>query len=272
MRIRTTLSLMGAALVTTTSLLGWQLWSSHQLRQDLSALQQTLSHTQAQTSAPAKANGNQLALNQSPSASIVPNAAPNSAVPHNPATPPQSPPQATPVNPPGTSGDPFDDFFSGFGNGADPFADFDQMRQQMEQQMQQLMGSMGAIGGPGGQSSQGGSPFDPFNNFNFGSAFSGAAQPGINLQEKPDAYVITIDLPKGSSDVEVNAAVENGQLNIEGKLTVKHEDQQQGHSLSSLQTQQFSRRLPLPADADPLGIHNETQGDQMIVTVPKQTG
>jgi HSP20 family molecular chaperone IbpA len=247
---------MGAALVTTTSLLGWQLWSSHQLRQDLSALQQTLSQTQPQA-APA-ASTNQLASNQSPGASIVPNATPNTV----PNATPQTPPQSSPVNPPGATNDPFDGFFGGSG---DPFADFDQMRQEMEQHMQQLMGSMGGTG------SQGGSFFDDFDNFGGGSAFSGAAQPEINMSEKPDAYVITIDLPKDSSDVEVNTEVENGQLNIEGKLTVKREDKQQGHSLTSMQTQEFSRSLPLPADADPLGIRNETQGDQMIVTVPKQT-
>jgi HSP20 family molecular chaperone IbpA len=258
MRIRTTLSLMGAALVTTTSLLGWQLWSSHQLRQDLSALQQTLSQQPRQ----AAANHNPLALNQSPQASVAPhNAAPGTVAP-NPVTPPQSPPQSSPVNPPGSATDPFSGFFGG-GSG-DPFADFDQMRQQMEAQMQQLMGSMGGPGGPGG-----GSFFDDFDNFGGGGAFSGAAQPEINMSEKPDAYVITIDLPKGSSDVEVNTAVENGQLNIEGKLTVKHEDKQQGHNFTSQQTQEFSRSLPLPADADALGIRNETQGDQMIVTVPK---
>jgi HSP20 family molecular chaperone IbpA len=266
---------MGAALVTTTSLLGWQLWSSHQLHQDVKVLQQALSQ---QSQRAPSANGNPLALKQNPSVASVPNARLNTgpnAAPN--VTPPQTAPQSAPVNPPGAATDPFASFFggngdpfAGFFSGGDPFGDFDQMRQEMEQHMQQFMSATGATGAPWATNGQGGSLFDAFGNF--GGVLGGTAQPAISMQEKSDAYIITIDLPKGSSDVEVNTAVANGQLNIEGKLTVKHSDQQQGRNFTSMQTQQFSRSLALPADADPLGIRNETRGDQMIVTLPKQTG
>ncbi len=41
MRIRTTLNLMSAALAVTTALLAWQIYGTHQLRQELSALKES---------------------------------------------------------------------------------------------------------------------------------------------------------------------------------------------------------------------------------------
>jgi len=221
MRIRTTLNLMSAALAVTTALLAWQIYGTHQLRQELSALKESRPSVAPQLSqnSPSPLGSN--------SGTLTP------------------PPASAPVNPPNTN-DPFAGFFDD-----DFFSGFDQMRQRMEQLM------------------NGGSLFDR-NGFSF--SFSSAAQPEIEMREEADAYVVTIELPEGSSNVELNTEVEDGKLNIAGKLTVKQEDKQGGRSFSSVQTQQFSRSLPLPKDVDPLGIRNETQGNQVVVTLPKSTG
>jgi len=207
MRTRTLFTLMSSALTLCFAVSGWQLYQTHQLREELSSLRESL---EAET-----------------------------IVSANPL-----PGSSAPVQTPGSS-DPFANFFS-----SDPFSGFDQMRQRMEQ----MFGAGGSL-------------------FDFpGAGFASAAQPEIEMSEKPDAYVVTIELPEGSSDVELSTEVDNGQLSIEGKLTVRQDNSQQGRSITSMQTQQFSRRLPLPKDVDPLGIRNETQGNQVVVTLPKTTG
>lgn len=249
MRIRTTMTLLSSALMASLGLLGWQLWNTHQLQTEFTALQQQM----RQNNTPGATTLNPLALNQAP-APMPP--AINAPGLNTPLSPQQNP--GTPLQTPNTdplSNDPFDLFFSGSG---DMFADFDQMRQRMEQQMQQLMGGQGAM-------------FNFDDDSAFGSAgLPNAAQPQISMDENKDAYTVTITLPEGSN-VQLDTAVKNGQLNIEGKLTVEQKNEQQGRRFSSTQTQQFARSLPLPEDVDPLGVHSETRDNQVIVTLPKST-
>ena len=242
MRIRTTMTLLSGALVVTAGLLGWQVYNTHRLHQQFSALEQQLQQRQ-DTTLPAL---NPLALNPAP----MP---PTAGAPQSPPLAPPGAPLQTPAPDP-LGGDPFDLFFSGSGN---MFSGFDQMRQRMEDHMRQLMNG------------QGGSlfDFDGFGGFG-GSALPDTAQPQISMNEGDDAYTVTITLPEGS-DVQLDTEVQNGQLNIEGTLTVEQKNEQQGRSFSSVQTQQFARSLPLPDDVDPLGMHSETRDNQVIVTLPK---
>lgn len=239
MRIRTTMTLLSGTLVVTVGLLGWQVYNTHRLHQQFTALEQQL-HQRDDTTLSAL---NPLALNPAP-------------VPPGANTPQSSPPGAplqTPAPDP-LGDDPFDLFFGGSG---DPFSGFDQMRQRMEDHMRQLMNGQG---GPLFD-------FDGLGGYN-GGALPDSAQPQVSMDEGDDAYTVTITLPEGSN-VQLDTEVKNGQLNIEGKLTVEQQDQQQGRSFSSVQTQQFARSLPLPDDVDPLGMHSETRDNQVIVTLPK---
>jgi len=142
------------------------------------------------------------------------------------------------------------------GNQNDPFADFDRMQEEMLAHMQQLM----AGGGPGGL-------FDS-DSFGFGNSL-GVQEPQLNMSEKNDAYVITIDIPE-ASNAEVSASVNGNELNIEGKITVKNDGSNNGSSFMSSQSKQFARSMPLPPDADPEGLTNVTEEHQVVITIPKQ--
>ncbi|MES2626739.1 MAG: Hsp20 family protein [Pseudomonadota bacterium] len=167
--------------------------------------------------------------------------------------------QTQPVNPPispfgGNS--PSNNPQNLLGNQNDPFADFDRLQQEMMDHMQQLMA--------------GGMPNSLFDNdsFGFGSSLS-AQQPDVNLSENDEAYVIIIDIPQ-DSDAEVSASVDGNELNIEGKITVKNASSSNGSSFTSSQSSQFARSMPLPADADPDGLTNVTEENQVVITIPKQ--
>jgi HSP20 family molecular chaperone IbpA len=148
-----------------------------------------------------------------------------------------------------------------FNNQNDPFADFDKLRDEMFDHMQQLM--------EGGMA---GSLFDDdffgAGNFGFGGGLN-TQEPEVDLSEKDDAYVITIDIPK-NSNAEVSATVEGNQLNIKGKITVNNDSSNNSSTFMSTQSRQFARSMPLPADADPDGLTNVTKENRVIITIPKQ--
>ena len=241
MRTKSTLILISTTLGITTALLVWQLWSSHQLQQQISSLQQQLSQQNNQLTSPLTAAG--------PGSSTI-----TPPVQH--AMPPATGRMAPPASAPLQAGP------------ADPFADFDRLQQQMLARMQNLMGS-----NPTSLFDTNDPLFGAYGAGNFGGpdtdfASPLAAEPEIVVANQPEAFVVTITLPEGS-DIELNTSVENTKLNIEGKLTVEQKGQANGANFSSTQTQQFARTITLPHNIDPLGIANETRGNQVIITLPK---
>ena len=233
--------------VTALGLLGFQGWNTHQLQQQVVALQQQL------------ATQNNVAANTQP-ASPPPVAAqpqPNSLPVPQQNNSPLAPQGQAPRNPPALS-DPF-------WGGQDPFADMQRMQQQMHQHMQDLLSGMGFD-----QPDTSLFGMDPFQRgLGFGSSMGFGDDPRFDFKENADNYQVTIAIPKGSK-VEITTAVHGRDLTVEGRVTVEQQNQQQGQRFRSLQTRQFARTFSLPADVDALGIRNETVGEQAVITLPKQ--
>jgi HSP20 family molecular chaperone IbpA len=229
--------------VAALGLLGYQSWNTHQLQQQVVALQQQLA---AQTGAG--------------SGQSAPGAPPLASPPN--ATPPQSnpplvPPAASPLNPPARN-DPF-------WGGQDPFADMQRMQQQMHQHMQDLLSGLGFD-----QPDTSLFGMDPFQRgLGFGSSMGFGDDPKFDFKENVDNYQVTIAIPKGSK-VEITTSVHGRDLTVEGRVTVEQQNQNKGQKFRSLQTRQFARTFSLPADVDVLGIRNETVGEQAVITLPKQ--
>jgi HSP20 family molecular chaperone IbpA len=213
---------------------GWQAWSIGQMREQLTVLEQQVGNANV---------------------GILPapgQLQPPPAVPVVPAFPPVSGGNgSTTINPNGLSG-----------SQNDPFADFDRLQNEMLEQMQQLM----ATGMPGGLFDN-----DLFggNGFSSGSSLN-SQEPQLSMEEDKDSYVITIPIPE-DSNAEVSASVEGNALNIEGKITVKNDgSNNNGSAFTSTQSRQFARSMQLPPDADPDGLTNVTEDNQVIITIPKQ--
>lgn len=177
---------------------------------------------------------------------------------------PSPSPQAQPVNPPSSlfgGGNNLNSDPQGLlGNQNDPFADFDRLQDEILEHMQQLMA--------------GGMPDSLFDDdffagdkFGFGSSLN-TQEPELNMSENDDSYVITIDIPE-DSNAEVSAAVDGNELNIEGKITVKNDGSNNGSSFTSTESRQFARSMSLPPDADPNGLTNVTEANQVVITIPK---
>ncbi|MES2604924.1 MAG: Hsp20/alpha crystallin family protein [Pseudomonadota bacterium] len=177
-----------------------------------------------------------------------------------PVPPTSSAPTAPPSSPPA---DPL-------WGGQDPFAEMQRMQQQMHQHMQDLMSGFGM--GNFGMDPNGSSLFDmdPFQGgLGFGSSMGFGGEPDFDFTETSDNYQVSISIPQGSN-VEISTSTQGNNLTIEGKVTVEQDGQNNGGGFRSTQTRQFARTLQLPEDVDPLGVKNETQGDKVVITIPKK--
>jgi HSP20 family molecular chaperone IbpA len=217
---------------------GWQAWSIGQMRDQLTTLQQQVG------------NGN---------VGILPAPGQLQTQPLAPALPPVAGGNGSSIAPNGLFGNQIDP--------NDPFADFDRMQNEMLEQMQQLMA--GAM--PNGLFDN-----DLFDDDLFGGKKPGVGgglnspEPQLSMEEDKDSYVITIPIPEDSS-AEVSASVQGGALNIEGKITVQNDSSNnKGTAFTSTQSRQFARSMPVPADANPDGMTNVTEDNQVIITIPKQ--
>ncbi len=244
MQTRITVVLASALAVAAVGLLGWQSWNTHQLQQQVVALQQQLASQSTLQSAAAPSN----------TAPLAPPPVTAAPLQQNSPLAPQGP---SPVSPPSAI-DPF-------WGGQDPFADMQKMQQEMHKHMQDLLSGLGI-------DESGVSPFDldPFRRgFGFGSSMGFGDDPEFAFRENADSYQVTINIPKGSK-VEINTSVKGRDLTVEGKVTVEQQKQNQGNRLQSLQTRQFARTFKLPGDVDVLGIRTESKSDQTVITLPKQ--
>jgi HSP20 family molecular chaperone IbpA len=231
MQHKVTIPILAVLLAASAGFAGWQAWSMGQMREELTALQQQVGNT-------------------SNNALTAPNMF--QAQPTLPASPPGAGSNGLNIDPNGL-----------LGNQADPFADFDRLQNEMMERMRQMMAGNGV----------GGLLDDDFfgfggNTFSFGGNL-GSRQPQLNMTEQNDAYVITIPLP-ADSNAEVSASVEGNSLNIEGKITTKNDASNNGSAFTSTQSSQFARSMQLPPDADPDGLTNVTEDNQVIITIPKQ--
>jgi HSP20 family molecular chaperone IbpA len=133
--------------------------------------------------------------------------------------------------------------------GWDPFAELDRMQQQMDHMMQSSLFNMGA----GMRGSQ----------FNFQSA-----QPDFRVEEDDDAYYVHITVPEGS-ELELSSQLDGQTLTVSGTVTSSQNNSANGMTRNFRRSSQFTRQIPLGKPVDSLAMSTESDGQRVLITLPK---
>lgn len=143
------------------------------------------------------------------------------------------------------SQDPFFGPLGSFGPAfADPFAQFESMRQRMNS----LMG----------------------NSFSGGSSFTfSSATPDIELEETDDDYRLLIKVPE-EQEIALQTDVEDNEVTVSGKISAQSDRSGQGFSGQFISSSQFTRRFDLPGAVDDLKMRTEQNKDGLLIILPKK--
>jgi len=149
--------------------------------------------------------------------------------------------------------DPFKDNF--FANPFD-WKDWEPF-QEMQKMLDRMNGTFGDTFGHFSQSPRFGHPFD-----------SGSFTPEIDIEEKDDRFIVTIDLP-GTDESNVDISCKEQELTISGSLDRLQESKEDRQGSNLLRRERhsghFSQTIPLPA---PVQVDKmETKFDKGVVTI-----
>lgn len=134
----------------------------------------------------------------------------------------------------------------------DPYSEMAKMREQMDEMFQNYIGRMNHD--PGTTS------IIQSNNF---------FDPNINMEEKEDQYVVTLDIAELDKN-NVNVDIKESSITISGQYSREvKEDSQQGqihsHSYGSM-----LKTIALPKDADASKIKTDIKDNKLTITIPKK--
>lgn len=101
--------------------------------------------------------------------------------------------------------------------------------------------------------------------------FSSFYEPDLDIQDKKDHYLITLDLPGLDKD-KINIEVTEHMIVISGERSYESEkrDGAQGFYRMERRFGSFSRRLPLPEDAASEGVNAKYESGVLEIRVPKK--
>jgi HSP20 family protein len=91
--------------------------------------------------------------------------------------------------------------------------------------------------------------------------------PPIEVQQRPDAVVVRLDLPGVQAD-EIDVTIDNGNLIISGERRQEHREEREGLVRTEISYGTFHRVIPLPGGADEDRMTAELRNGTLEVTVP----
>ncbi len=97
--------------------------------------------------------------------------------------------------------------------------------------------------------------------------------PSVDLQEKPDRYVVKVDLPGLEKD-QINITVRENLLTIQGvrKTETQTEDDQRGYYAQERSYGTFARTIALPGPVEESAIQANYQNGVLVIQLPKAQG
>jgi HSP20 family protein len=101
--------------------------------------------------------------------------------------------------------------------------------------------------------------------------FTSFYEPDLDIQDQKDHYLITLDLPGIDKD-KINIEATEHDIVISGERNYQSEsqDDQKGFYRMERRFGSFSRRLPLPEDANPDGVEAQYKEGVLEIKVPKK--
>jgi len=97
--------------------------------------------------------------------------------------------------------------------------------------------------------------------------------PNIDLKEKDDQFVVTVDLP-GAENKNIAVKLEGQQLTISGSVDQKEEQEDSNDQGIMLRRERrsgkFSRTITLPAHVEESGMKTTFDDGVMTIIIPKQ--
>ena len=141
-----------------------------------------------------------------------------------------------------------DDFFKG--RSWDPYEEM----QRMQNEMEQMFGKS-------------------FSRFHLNSPLGSLSKtPDVDLQEKPDRYVVTVNAP-GADESSINVKLEGQLLNIAIKTehgTEENGDQNNDYRYRERFIGEFKRVISLPGPTDAANMKTEYRNGVLTITIPKK--
>lgn len=134
-----------------------------------------------------------------------------------------------------------------------PWNPYEEM-QHMQDEMEQLFG-------------------DSFSRFHLNSPLGSLSKsPEIDLQEKPDRYLVTVNAP-GADESSVNVKLEGQTLHI--RIKTEQGKEEDGDSKNNYRYHErfigeFNRVLQLPGPADSAKMQTEYRNGVLTITIPKK--
>jgi HSP20 family protein len=91
--------------------------------------------------------------------------------------------------------------------------------------------------------------------------------PPIEVQQRPDAVVVRLDLPGVEAD-EIDVTIDDGNLIISGERRQEHREEREGLVRTEISYGSFHRVIPLPDGADEDRMTADLRNGTLEVTVP----
>jgi HSP20 family molecular chaperone IbpA len=93
--------------------------------------------------------------------------------------------------------------------------------------------------------------------------------PVVNMNETDDEYEVKVTIPEGQ-EMEFNAEINNGSLQVFGKAKSIKESQTEYNTQKSFSSSQFSQSLTLTENVDESSMTVEQNKNEFIVNIPKK--
>jgi HSP20 family protein len=101
-----------------------------------------------------------------------------------------------------------------------------------------------------------------------GRATTTAWAPALDISERTDAYLVTVELPGVESD-DLQITLEDGLLTIQGERHFAHDSSEQQFHRVERRYGAFRRSITLPAHVMAEGIHATADNGVLQIMVPK---
>jgi HSP20 family protein len=133
----------------------------------------------------------------------------------------------------------------------DPFQDLRSAQEEMAQMSPMLAHALGLYGQQGS-----------------GRATAAAWAPALDISERKDAYLVTVELPGVEAD-DLEITLEDGLLTIQGERIFAHDSSEQQFHRVERRYGAFRRSITLPAHVIAEGIQASVDNGVLQILVPK---